>query len=361
MTRKIHPLDSVRLTLNCEAGTLSLDVNGADQGVVFSNVPPEVHPAVCFYGSAKSVRLVELKRIYSESDGDTSDSEDESDEEGATCRGGEEKEAAPLSQRPSQQQQQQQREEQPHSPVVADENSNNSNQVAVPANPAVEPRGNAVDRNNAAKLAQGSHGNLRLRKSARREEEAASSFIRAASASSPSRGLLASLANLAQWYVPQGEEDTERDEHGATEQRSDVGAGEGDRMNRLSETVDDSAHAVSRLMAGKCPTVIGLPLSIIGCCRLVLACASKPSQLSYFLLLHCSTETYASRLPTKPRVLFRLYGVRPLCLIPFLSFPATPASTDGGGGIAGSGESLDFEARRYFRCESSLDAGKYSL
>ncbi|CAM9421469.1 unnamed protein product, partial [Sphacelaria rigidula] len=63
MTCKIHPLDSIRLTLNCEAGTLSLEVNGVDQGVVFSNVPRDVHPAVCFYGVTKSVRLVELKRI----------------------------------------------------------------------------------------------------------------------------------------------------------------------------------------------------------------------------------------------------------------------------------------------------------
>ncbi|CAN0048526.1 unnamed protein product, partial [Ectocarpus sp. 8 AP-2014] len=81
VTRKIHPLDSVRLTLNCECGTLSLEVNGVDQGVVFSNVPPEVHPAVCFYGVAKSVRLVELKRIFGEGDDDVSDSDDESDAE----------------------------------------------------------------------------------------------------------------------------------------------------------------------------------------------------------------------------------------------------------------------------------------
>lgn len=249
MTRKIHPLDSVRLTLNCEAGTLSLDVNGVDQGIVFSNVPAEVHPAVCFYGSAKSVRLVELKRIYSESDGDTSDSEDESDEEDTTCHGDEEKEAAPLSQRPSQQQQP---EEQPQTRAAAEVDSSNSNHVGASVSPAVEPRGNARARDGADKLARGSRGNLSHRRSARREEEAVSSFIRAASASSPSRGLLASLANLAQWYVPRGEEDIEREEHGATEQRSDAEEGEGDRMNRLSEPVDDSAHAVSRLMAGKC-------------------------------------------------------------------------------------------------------------
>ncbi|CAM9363856.1 unnamed protein product, partial [Laminaria digitata] len=32
---------------------------------------------------------------------------------------------------------------------------------------------------------------------------------------------------------------------------------------------------------------------------------------------------------------------------------ATPASTDGGGGIAGSGETLDVEARRFFSANSS--------
>ena len=259
MTRKIHPLDSVRLTLNCEAGTLSLDVNGVDQGIVFSNVPPEVHPAVCFYGSAKSVRLVELKRIYSETDGDTSDSDEESDdEEGTTCNGDEKKEESPLSQRPWQQQeqqqeqQQQQPEEQLQTLPAAQFGSNNSDQIGASVSPAAEPRGIAGARSDAGSLARGSHGSLSRRKSARREQEAVSSFIRAASASSPSRGLLASLANLAQWYVPRGQEDAERVEHGATDQRSDVEEGEGDRVNRLSEAVDDSARAVSRLMPGKC-------------------------------------------------------------------------------------------------------------
>ena len=351
MTRKIHPQDSVRLTLNCEAGTLSLDVNGVDQGVVFSNVPPEVHPAVCFYGCAKSVRLVELKRIYSDSDGDTSDSEDESDEEGgegATCRGGEEKQAPPLSQRPlqqQQQQQQQQEQEQQHpeerrqAPVVSAEDSNNSDQVGTSVSPGVEPRGNAGDRSNAGKHARRSHSNLRRRKSGR--EEAVSSFIRGVCASSPSRGLLASLANLAQWYVPRCEEDTERDEYGATEQRSDVEEGEGDRMNRLSETVD-SAHAVSRSMAGNgsYPTVFVYHLIYL--VSPILACASHPSRHSSSIGFCCSAVRKLLRRGSLVNHVFPsdcLTCARYVCFISF-SFQPRPLRAMAAGALPGVGSRL---------------------
>jgi hypothetical protein len=59
----LHSGDVARFTLDCAAATLSLAVNSADQGVIFSDVPPKVHPAVLFYGSHKSVRLLYLKRL----------------------------------------------------------------------------------------------------------------------------------------------------------------------------------------------------------------------------------------------------------------------------------------------------------
>jgi hypothetical protein len=64
----LHSGDVARFTLDCTAATLSLAVNSADQGVLFSDVPPKVHPAVLFYGSHKSVRLLHLKRLDAPTD-----------------------------------------------------------------------------------------------------------------------------------------------------------------------------------------------------------------------------------------------------------------------------------------------------
>lgn len=190
VTRKIHPLDSVRLTLNCECGTLSLEVNGVDQGVVFSNVPPEVHPAVCFYGVAKSVRLVELKRIFGEGDDDVSDSDDES---GA--------EATPVQTPPAAQ-----HEYQPSAETLADTGDGGDEDAsASPAHKqAVRAKKEACV--GADGVSPESPDKASRQKAARREAEEVASTIRAATAAAPSAGLLASLANFAQWYVPHDQE-----------------------------------------------------------------------------------------------------------------------------------------------------------
>ncbi|CAM9107710.1 unnamed protein product, partial [Ectocarpus fasciculatus] len=185
VTRKIHPLDSVRLTLNCECGTLSLEVNGVDQGVVFSNVPPEVHPAVCFYGVAKSVRLVELKRIFGDCDGDVSDSDDESDAEMTPVQ------TPPVAQH----------EHQPRADSLADTGDGDAS--ASPAEAVSAKKQACVG---ADSVSPESPDKASRQKAARREAEEVASTIRAATAAAPSAGLLASLANFAQWYVPHDQE-----------------------------------------------------------------------------------------------------------------------------------------------------------
>lgn len=237
MTCKIHPLDSVRLTLNCDAGTLSLDVNGVDQGVVFSNVPPDVHPAVCFYGIAKSVRLVELKRIYGDSDSDSSDSEDESEAEGMPMPPvDEEHEAVPMLQHI----------ENKLAMVAAVDQDTSSKQVDESGDSVERAGGRSDGYVDAEQMPLETHSRTRRRRAARREEEALGSRIRAATAESPSTGLLASLANFAQWYVPR-DQDNEEDRLSAPGQR--VG-GEGDRMARTPSTDESLVNPVSRLFPG---------------------------------------------------------------------------------------------------------------
>lgn len=199
ITCKIHPLDSVRLTLNCEAGTLSLDVNGADQGVVFSNIPPDVHPAVCFYGITKSVRLLELKRVYGDSGSDASESEDESDGDEDPAGARKVEETVP-----------------PSLPDAED----------VPTDAGVVRR----DTSGSCKTAR------------REQEYALAATIEATTAESPSTGLLACLANFAQWYVPRGQDDADVGNIGAVEQRGDVEDGPGERMSRMPDT--SKTHAV---------------------------------------------------------------------------------------------------------------------
>lgn len=220
ITRKIHPLDSVRLTLNCEAGTLSLDVNGTDQGVIFSNVPPDVHPAVCFYGVAKSVRLVELKRIYGDSYSDASDSEGESDAESFAAQNEETGQPVP-----------------PTTMASGGQDPAGPGELSATAGPnqaSPSNSGTCID------SGEGSHeppDKSSTRGAGRREEEAIASAIRAAAAGTPSSGLLASLANFAQWYVPRGQEG---DQNGVTGQRSDL-----DKVdaNRVTRTVDSGPLA----------------------------------------------------------------------------------------------------------------------
>lgn len=194
VTCKIHPQDAVRMTLHCEAGTLSLEVNGVDQGVVFSNIPRDVHPAVCFYGITKSVRLVELKRVYGDSDSDVSESDDENDDES-------------------------------DDDTSDDEGSMPQGGVSNAKQP------NMARRESATPVASNLDGECgvnekvnssRRRKAERRaEEERINAVILATTAESPSAGLLASLANFAQWYVPRTESTMEVIAgHGAMGQRA---------------------------------------------------------------------------------------------------------------------------------------------
>lgn len=209
ITRKIHPLDSVRLTLNCDAGTLSLDVNGLDQGVVFSNVPPDVHPAVCFYGIAKSVRLVELKRIYGDSDSDVSDSDGESDAESTPAPTEGAAETVPSLRGTLLP---------PTTVALSEEQVAEPSEVDASSGPNQGSRSRSGSCTNADKVSRGSPSKASSRRAVRREEAVAST-IRAAAADSPSAGLLGSLANFAQWYVPRGQDG---DQHGTTNQRSDL-------------------------------------------------------------------------------------------------------------------------------------------
>ncbi|CAM9591597.1 unnamed protein product, partial [Scytosiphon promiscuus] len=212
ITRKIHPLDSVRLTLNCDAGTLSLDVNGVDQGVVFSNVPPDVHPAVCFYGVAKSVRLVELKRIYgdSDSDVDASDSEDEKDADIF----------------PAQEVRTSQPMHQASTPTTSGDIEAEACRMPACAGPSQAPRKRTEEGVESDEALQESPSSRR--RASRREEAAVASTVRLATANGPSSGLLASLANLAQWYVPRGQ----GDQHGSMEHRPRLGKEDGKRLIR---------------------------------------------------------------------------------------------------------------------------------
>lgn len=217
ITRKIHPLDSVHLTLNCEAGTLSLDVNGIDQGVIFSNVPPDVHPAVCFYGVAKSVRLVGLKRIYGDADIDASDSEAESDAESTAAQTEGTGQTVP-----------------PLDGVLSPTTIASGGKV--PAQPSEVDASASPDQASCSRSgscidpcrgSQEPPDTSSKRRARRREEETIASAIRAAAADTPSSGLLASLANLAQWYVPRGQEG---DENGTTDHQSDLDEANSCRM-----------------------------------------------------------------------------------------------------------------------------------
>lgn len=223
ITRKIHPLDSVRLTLNCEAGTLSLDVNGIDQGVIFSNVPPDVHPAVCFYGVAKSVRLVELKRIYGDSDSDASDSEGESDAESTVGQTEETSQTGPPLEDVLP----------PTTMASGEEDPAEPSQVGASAGPSQASPSRSGECIDQGRGSQEPLDKSSTRRAGRREEETIASTIHAAAADTPSSGLLASLANFAQWYVPRSQEG---DQDGATDERSVLDEVAGNRTTRTADS-----------------------------------------------------------------------------------------------------------------------------
>ena len=59
---QFHPGDVVRFELDMDAGVCKAFVNGADQGVVFTDLSGlEVFPAVCFYSSGRAASLVKLE------------------------------------------------------------------------------------------------------------------------------------------------------------------------------------------------------------------------------------------------------------------------------------------------------------
>lgn len=207
MTCKIHPLDSVRLTLNCEAGTLALEVNGVDQGIVFSNIPRDVYPAVCFYGVTKSVRLVELRRTDSELDSDMSD---EDDGNPGDMEGGASEEGTPLASAvPGTQS------------VVQEETKLDSTHAS--NFDASQDTSFGDDRN------EGSVGH-ELRETPLREvarERTLSVDFPGYTEEYPSAGLLASLANLAQWYIPRDQD--ERMEEGVVPRQANNRMGSGER------------------------------------------------------------------------------------------------------------------------------------
>ncbi|CAM9104396.1 unnamed protein product [Discosporangium mesarthrocarpum] len=172
-TCKIHPGDCVRFTLDCDAGTLALEVNGVDQGVVFNNVPAHVHPAVNFYGSDRSVRLVYLKQINHEVDRKVDSDARESTPILEKEQGGEQEET------------QEQKQEKEKGKGKEDEARNEG----------LKAQGASCGMGRE----QSKLSNLKLRHV---EEEALLEAVRTTSLASPSAALLSSLALLAQQYIP---------------------------------------------------------------------------------------------------------------------------------------------------------------
>lgn len=59
---KFHPGDTLRFELDCEAGEVTLAINGADQGVVFRGLAGRtVFPAACTYSDGRAVRFTKLE------------------------------------------------------------------------------------------------------------------------------------------------------------------------------------------------------------------------------------------------------------------------------------------------------------
>lgn len=228
-----------------------------DQGVVFSNVPPDVHPAVCFYGIAKSVRLVELKRIYGDSDSDVSDSDGESDAESAPApfeRAGETVPSLRRAIRP------------PTMTALAGEDVAEASEVDASSGSNEGSRARNGSCTDTDEVSRRSPNEASTRRAERREEEEIASTIRAAAADAPSAGLLASLANFAQWYVPRGQDG---DQHGTSNQWSDLDGVDGNTMTQTSDsgTLAQRAGRVLPLFPGK----TNLPLARSSTTGLLLA------------------------------------------------------------------------------------------
>ena len=62
---KFHPGDKVRFMMNHEKSSISVQVNGKCFGPVFTGIPfnTRIHPAVSYYGSNRSVKLVDAGTV----------------------------------------------------------------------------------------------------------------------------------------------------------------------------------------------------------------------------------------------------------------------------------------------------------
>lgn len=239
-TCKIHPLDSVRLTLNGDAGTLSLEVNGVDQGVVFSNVPSNVHPAVCFYGVTKSVRLVELKRVDGESDSDASDTEDESDGGSTQGRTEQAEEKLPLLQSVG---------SNSGTSDVMDRDRTNATVSDGPSSsrsPVEESDAAPVDTLQSRKRSR----KRASRREARCQEEAVAAAIQVSVAESSSGGLLASLANFAQWHVPRFQPESDGDHKNAAKKQAEDARMDREWPEWMAGRHSNAKHSLSDAFAG---------------------------------------------------------------------------------------------------------------
>eukprot|EP00501_MAST-03F_sp_TOSAG23-6_P001428 GSMAST32.ASY1.ANO1.1484.1 assembled CDS len=61
--KRIYKDDIIKIQLDMEAGTMRYFVNDEDQGIAFTNMSDfgEVFPAVCFYGSSRSVKILKVE------------------------------------------------------------------------------------------------------------------------------------------------------------------------------------------------------------------------------------------------------------------------------------------------------------
>jgi hypothetical protein len=60
---QIHPNDICKFRFDSEARTLALCVNDLDVGVIFDNLDVGISPAVSFYGSGKSIKLLSIRQV----------------------------------------------------------------------------------------------------------------------------------------------------------------------------------------------------------------------------------------------------------------------------------------------------------
>lgn len=211
-----------------------------DQGVVFSNVPSDVHPAVCFYGLTKTVRLVELKRIDGESDSEVSDSDDESDVCGTTQHAEQVHEPLPLKNPAG---------HHFYTPGAWERGHAGKNQAVTRVGPASTsgiPTMTGVEGRKQLKCLQ----TRRVRRTAARRENDMAAAIQASVASSQSAGLLASLANFAQWHVPRNQGEPSREEQDTTEKQADGARAEEDQASWIASRQGNADFTSIGLLSG---------------------------------------------------------------------------------------------------------------